>query len=282
MDPITVVRPLKPGEDNTDSEASHRQTWMLEGSGSQDYSPFEVAGLHRRFTSLTDQQIPEFASQFGLLGLGSLVNTEEFGTIKAESLSIWRKKIRELAVALELWDMARERREGLAGIVVWSSPYSVELKMKWIYDHAGGKCRVFPHGEKPSGRRKKGAFYGSTVRTIARSETDAALIAQWRKEKNVVDPAIHYVYGQINRHIAEDVYPQFVANRRGKTYDILLLPRNLLTAMWLMFSLEISGRSRPAVCCRCGRWFEQTYRRRSYCSNACKQSSYRERLGNRK
>src|SRR5262249_22046787 len=65
---------------------------------------------------------------------------------------------------------------------------------------------------------------------------------------------------------------------QGKTF-LRDLPRNLLGAIYLQFAHAIQGGRQSRRCQQCNTWFELARGRtdRSYCSNACRTRTHRER-----
>ncbi|MFC2071472.1 hypothetical protein ACFLUU_01975 [Chloroflexota bacterium] len=91
-----------------------------------------------------------------------------------------------------------------------------------------------------------------------------------------IEPARFWVSSRVNESLVIDgVAPQVFTFPNKEVY---YKPKTLLSAMWLMFMWEIIGKTRVFECPSCGLWAEQLDRRQHYCSNACKQKKYRERL----
>lgn len=87
------------------------------------------------------------------------------------------------------------------------------------------------------------------------------------------------LFGLVNAGLQGGVSLTVAAS--GKSVDLDVMPVDLRGAMWLQFTRTLIGEIVVTPCPSCGKWFamskESAKRRKSYCSNACKQAAFRGR-----
>ncbi|MEJ7578662.1 MAG: hypothetical protein WKF74_16820 [Pyrinomonadaceae bacterium] len=230
------------------------------------YAPLSIPDLHRTFgkVEITRKGIKNFADQYGLLGqYAQLIDLRQSPApvIVGESLSFWQDEIIHISRLLELWDLIKEDDiGGLNKFVVWGRDQTVSV--------------VFKHFTRfPT---EGGAMIASRHNVKARAEYDKGLINYWgynsRKE-----PARYYVCEEINKRLRSHVSPRVSSFREGEIY---MFPDNLLSAFYILFSLEVSGRQRPFFKCKqCSKYSPQNENgkpsRREFCDDSCrKQFNY--------
>ena len=88
------------------------------------------------------------------------------------------------------------------------------------------------------------------------------------KEGDVVEPARYYLCARINERLAGHVKPTLMPFMH---MDILMFPDCLLTAMYVLFAMEVSGKTRPAIMCRgCERYFIPEHASQIFCEATCR------------
>ena len=226
------------------------------------YAPLqEHTGLFRHFaeTSPTHLGIQEFANTYGLLGGRIQVyNTlyiegrpEE--RVPVEPLSFWQQHIRDLRVAVQLWDWLKSNdvegfRAGLPEVLEVLEPYVEEVAFSLSY-------------------------------------RDFAQLRRQAEAGELEGPAFAFLNGMIENNLRNTVSPQLVKNPEGTGFNLVFAPDSLLGVLWLQFAQAISGYKEYRRCQLegCGKWFEisleQTGFRKSrhYCSDRCRIKAYRTR-----
>jgi hypothetical protein len=98
---------------------------------------------------------------------------------------------------------------------------------------------------------------------------EADLLESVWKFGDAIEPARYLVYCRINDRLAGHVNPMIMAYRGG---ELLLFPDSLLTALYVLFALEVSGRARyPEIqCAGCGTTFTPSHGSQRYCVPACR------------
>ncbi len=207
--------------------------------------------LHRKFAKLheaDDNNIIKFANKYGLLGYEVLLTSVDKGEILiGESISRWKFEISQLNQFLKLWDLILDQPdiEKLRSIVSWEDD-RITIKMdssKLLLSDLKLKYKV-------------------------------ELFHKFEKG-NIVEPVKFFICREINQKLKGQLSPQvlpFLSN------DVYNFPVSLISAIWLMFLWEVSGKSRITRCKICEKWFDFKDKRMKYCSEACKQQSYRNNL----
>ncbi len=242
------------------------------------YPPLSKPTLHREFARLySNESIIKFANKYGMLGHVEMVAPSSGGEVSyAESLTLWKNESRDMGRLLTIWDMVTHRDAGKLGrLVKWPDPKRVLIQARVTYNNNQKEWGVEPwslsDGSTP---------WGTFGFTIADAEhKNGSLLSRWRMH-DVIEPAKCYVLEQINEKIHDHVAPKvFLPEDANATpHKIYLVPDSLLSALWVLFLMEVTGRIRVRRCDHCGNWQELKYNRPVfYCSKACKQAAYRER-----
>lgn len=117
-------------------------------------------------------------------------------------------------------------------------------------------------------RESKADFDRDTQQAFDRGDIDVAALCLINRE--------------VNLRLEEHVRPALEFDPRQSRDRLVLIPRNLLGAMWLQLAETVSSGKLHRQCEACGRWFEVSagnYRTdRKYCSDACKVRAYRARI----
>jgi hypothetical protein len=231
----------------------HRRYDLLKKRGKQLMAlELEPPGsaLHRQFASLIkkdEREILNFAKKYGLLKrhpVHNLVfrnrNTGQQLQL-GESLLWWKEEIGDLATCLELWDMVLRNDEKLKNTVLW---------------HRDGITIRLDNNDVP-----------------LISRVNMNLLDRWSKG-DAKGPALHYLSLEVDRRLLNALTPKLLPSQNSEIY---LFPDNLLATIWLMFLLEVSGRTRFIQCHSCGEYFDARDPRARFCSTRCRMRNYRKR-----
>jgi len=197
--------------------------------------------------------------------------------VPGESLERWRHESRTMGVLLAIWDMIEKRDGGKLGqIIIWRPNDRYEVRVQASYDDAKRKWQIsqYKGGDPQFGCSAD--VVALTLRGIYHSE----LLERWQKSRgSVIEPAKYYVCREVNKRLEGHVAPKILPFVNDKIY---LFPNSLLSALWVMFLMEITGNIRTRQCDICGEWKEEALTRSSfYCSGACRQKAHRIRIRNR-
>jgi hypothetical protein len=244
---------------------NERLLWIVPNSiRHRKYSPVERKGeelttsglessqsiLHRQFASLVkkdDKELLKFANKYGLLKRCSVHDIvfmsrdtgQQFQL--GESLLWWKEEIEDLAACLELWDMVLAEDEKLKDIVLWHRDgITVRLDDK-------------------------------DVQLVGRANMN--LLGEWSRG-DIKGPALYYLSLEADRRLVNALTPRLLPLQNS---EICLFPETLLAAIWLLFLLEVSGRTRFIRCQSCGAYFDARDPRARFCSTRCRMRDYRKR-----
>ena len=204
--------------------------------------------LHRHFAGLSSKGVKDtlnFANKYGLLKRHSMHNlvfrNRDTGqqVQLGESLLWWQEEIIDLASCLELWDMVSSDDKKLKDIVLWHRD-GIALKLDDSYIHLVGR-------------------------------TNMNLLTRWHRG-DLKGPALYYLSLELDKRLLNTLTPRMLALRNCEVY---FFPDTLLSAIWLMFLLEISGRTRLLPCVICGEYFHTQDPRARFCSARCRMRNYR-------
>lgn len=216
--------------------------------------------LYRCFaeTLPTPDGILKFANNFGLLGgdIDSFIPVEDKGGGRSslglgEDQRKWIDEISEMAYAVSLWDMVRERQlDRLSELVSWDK------------DSVGVE---FADGRGILIAAKK--YKPDRLETIERGD--------------IIQPALLAVQQIVNDRLwnRRRAAPRLLWNRDTKALEQRIVPHGLIGAIWLDFLLAIDGKTEYRRC----EWCETAYpvfpkgHRRKFCSNKCRISQHRQR-----
>lgn len=242
-------------------EENQGAPWLVAGPiGAEEnlrqYAPFEEPNLHRQFAGLfsTMQDIKNFADCYGLLGHGVLLCYLDRGSNPlqlGESFSFWQQEIEKLGALVNLWDCIQQGRLAeLYNFISWNNaPRHVSIKLM----HPSGKLL--------------------SSHIIARENylPDRELIMNW-KTGTLLEPSRYFLHKMINKQLKQHVSPNILPFYDG---EIFMFPDCLLSALYVLFALEVSGRMRPKVICRgCGTYFIPKHGSQKYCMPSCSKLKY--------
>jgi hypothetical protein len=244
---------------------NERLLWIVPNSiRYRKYSPIKKKGekltisglespqstLHRQLASLVkkeDKAILKFANKYGLLKRCSVhdlvfMNRDTGQQFQlGESLLWWKEEIEDLATCLELWDMVLAEDEKLKDIVLW---------------HRDGIVIRLDDRH---------------VQLVGRANMN--LLGKWSKG-DIKGPALYYLSLEADKRLINALTPKLLSSQ---TSEICLFPDSLLATIWLMFLLEISGKTRFIQCQSCGVYFDTRDPRARFCSTRCRMRNYRKR-----
>lgn len=247
------------------------------------YPPLAKPTLHRKFARLhSDGSIIGFANKYGLLGAYDVLLAPCGGgeTVLGESLERWRTETRNMGCLLAVWDLVQEENvKKLREIIDWPlndrgvQTYDcVRVTMQAVYDDDQKKWQVSHY--RGEGLPQPGYSAKIEILSLRGSNIHTELLKRWQVGQ-WIEPAKYYVCREVNKQLEGHVSPQVLPFLEDKIY---LFPDSLLTALWVMFLMEIMGNVRVRQCDFCHEWKEvKTNRDRFYCDNACRQAAFRER-----
>jgi hypothetical protein len=207
--------------------------------------------LHRQFASLVikkEDEILKFVNKYGFLKRHPVHNLvfrdRKMGrqVQLGESLLWWQEEISDLAACLKLWDMVSSSDRELKDIVLWHRD-GIALKLDNSYVHL-----------------------------VSRKNMN--LLNRWHKG-DPKGPALYYISLEIDIRLLNTLTPRMPD---PKECEIFFFPDSLLSAIWLMFLLEVSGGTRLLRCDICGEYFNTYDPRTRFCSTRCRMRNYRKRI----
>lgn len=248
--------------------------WLGAGFTSSDsYAPLSIPGLHRKFARAcqTDTAVRRFAGRYGLLGHGafalSLLDGEPVVNCRIESIQYWCREIAAMRRLVKIWDLIKHKEVGkLDQWVKWTTlthPDEGWTRQRVIWDDEEiewdeeGQLIINQAGEHTE---------------IAMERQPARPIPEHWKTGDILEPAYLYLCRNINDRLSDHVNPFIMPFIHG---DIMLWPDCLLSAMYVLFALEVSGKSRPAIMCRgCEIYFIPEHGSQRYCEPRCSQRAW--------
>jgi hypothetical protein len=206
--------------------------------------------LHRQFASLIkkdEEGILKFANKYGLLKRYSVHDLvfrnrdtgQQFQL--GESLLWWKEEIENLAACLDLWDMILRNDDKLQDTVLWHRD-GITIRL------------------------------GSNDVTLV-SRANITLLDRWGRG-DFRGPAFYYLSLEIDKRLLNTFTMKLLPFQNS---EICLFTDSLLATIWLVFLLEISGRTKLLRCSSCGDYFYSQDPRARFCSTRCRMRSYRKR-----
>ncbi|MBC7093697.1 hypothetical protein H5T53_06820 [Candidatus Bipolaricaulota bacterium] len=260
----------------------------------------------------------EFGSLVGGNLVVTVVDQEMPTFHPAESLGFWQWAIQDMRDAVHLWDLLRgdgggePNVDGLREVIRWEGdrvehfPAGSSLRLNHTQtiqaqkfageaalEAALGKSSPGPvsHLERTAAEAR--AKLAETLsragrvhlgqRIIAGLQSNGpspALWAHWRTTKDVVGPARLRLLQFFNEELAGKIDVQLVLDSGG-SLRTRLVPKDLLTGMWLMFFFEVTGKTKLRRCPICRTWFDVTRSpKKTFCDShgaGCRQKASRMR-----
>jgi hypothetical protein len=234
----------------TPNSIRHKRYYSLEKHGKEFMAQMssDECTLHRQFAGLVtkdEKHTLKFTDKYGLLKhrpahnlVFRKVDTGQQVQM-GESLLWWQEEISDLAACLKLWDMVSSDDKELKDIVLWHRD-GIALKLDDSYIHLVGR-------------------------------TNMNLLSRWNRG-DLKGPALYYISLEMDKRLLNALTPRMLALQNREVY---FFPASLLSAIWLMFLLEISGRTRLLPCIICGEYFRTQDPRARFCSARCRMRNYR-------
>jgi hypothetical protein len=285
-----------------DANSAAKKGWALTtGRPRHTYQErvyFPPANLFLRFseTEPSKEGIKAFADQYGLLGLEEgegylhFVPSSEAGEggsnpdsrsetsgallVSGESLAVWRIRIRDMCIAVDLWTMLRQAENG--------SDQELRRYVKWQ-----GADRVLYEKSEDEPKNYR------TTAVIASPQVRPEVLRRF-SPGSVVGPAQYYLQRLINHSLRSAVSPSLLwslprrrsaeARPAPRTLGLYFVPESLLGYMWLQLAEAVTARTRFRRCKVCGTWMllaargEGSRISRLTCSNTCRMRLYQERM----
>ena len=205
--------------------------------------------LHRQFARLLNKDVKyilNFANKFGLLKRHDVHNLVFRNPATGqqvqmgESLLWWHEEIINLASCLKLWDRILSKDKELKDIILWHRD-GIVIRLN-----------------------------SSDIQLVNRANMN--LLTRWTRG-DVRGPALYYLSLELNKRLANSLTPRITEFKKQEVY---FYPDTLLSAIWLMFLLEINGCTRLLRCCVCGDYFNALDPRARFCSTRCRMRNYRK------
>jgi hypothetical protein len=242
-----------------------RREWK--GIPTRQYRPLSTRTLHRQFASLNTEsletEVLRFANKYGMLGRSVFLTSygERLGIVEGESIYRWRTEVEKMGVLLAIWDLIRQgdRAAGKLGqFLIWRDSDCVEVRLKWRYQE--GQYEI----SKWDGQGKVAGF-GHIHEIVANRELEPDFFNEYQRGY-VIDPAWYYLGYKLNNHLY-GIRPKLVGYHER---EVAFIPRTLLDGLWLLFMLEVYGKTRAARCGHCGQWFDFSRGSKIYCNGNCR------------
>jgi len=240
---------------------------------SREELPAIPPSVHRVFAELkTDAALIGFAAQYGLFGretramlniVDKALNIVDKRNFYAEPLEQWKGQQQKVARLVRILDNLRRRN--IIGLWDCMSYWRDILRLGFTFSN------VSPEKAKKHTRQ---LFNNSKVYLPDLvPDTEA-----------IKDPAFQaYIYTNATKMLRDELNAELAAGAspliaESKAASLMIVPKDLLGAIWASFANEFMGRTEPAKKCpNCGRFFFAEHGKQIYCSTACNQKAYHKR-----
>ena len=180
-----------------------------------------------------------------------------------------QKSIVRMRHSVDLWKLLQSNDAvGLARHIRWYSDPSSGLAV-WYDSHPELKPGTAP--PRPDIRE---------TTEIASSTKNLGLLRRLRAD-DLRTPALQYLVDTIRDCLNQQVVPHLLCIPYQEAVVWHQVPKTLLSALWLQFSIAIMENKRYSKCKECTSWFEMSVpsgrSTRQYCSDVCKLKAYQER-----
>lgn len=260
-------------------------------------SAFAKRNLHRLFAAvrLSPDRIERFAAEYGLLGRSAPlfdpakeVQSPRIG----ESFQLWRREITKMAGLLRLWDAVRNGDEdALRPFVLWQrEPRQVVVSFAWsrselrqdlVRDHQRAPSIQATHELlRRAVAKDRDGYIELKVDRLASDlygATSSEVLDRW-EFGDTIAPLQYYVFREVNRALDGHVKPAVLPFRNN---DLYFFVDSLLTALYALFALELTGKiGAPILCAGCQSYFVPDHGAQKYCEDRCrKRHWYHENKG---
>jgi len=247
---------------------------VLSGTAAREYDPFnEELALYREFGLVkpTTERILSFANRWGALGSEATCEFELLASEGAERMrgsstwgeatENWKREAGMMYDAITFWDAMRDGQTKTLEASIWPDGDAVV----W---------RSAPIGRGTTGRR-----------IITAPHYRPERLEEWKKH-GLDRAALFVVQDLVNQGMHSRVHQQLQWDGFSDRPRLLIVPRNLIGALWLQFANAIDGEYDYGKCKACSSWFEiapgSGRPEKRYCSDACRMRAYRQRKGMKK
>lgn len=252
--------------------------WLVAKQNDADrraFDPMTIEGLHERFADVepNERGILKFAGKYGFLGSRLTWLEEPDGTPPpriGELLDFWVKHILTVKMLIQIWEWANtarpEAQAQLAEYVKFEYPTGWVDTVAYVEDvrRALGENLVYPEGP----RGKLGL--GPTMTSIGAA---GAFITKDSMLNHAARCVVKFVINQALEAGVKPAIPDL-----GRNGTVVLVPRDLLGAIYLALAQHVIGRARPAIQCPvCQRWFVPEHGRQKYHNISCRSKAQRQR-----
>jgi hypothetical protein len=277
------LKPHAPGADWADYSPRHiflfnpqpktetHSPWLI-SKVAQEFTPPRVfmplsdSALHRKFSRLKtenlDTEVLNFAARYGILGRTANLHplpSAPAPVVPGESLRLWRREIDKMGVLLAIWDLVRKEDAGKLGqIVVWPDSDAVAIRFKWKSNN--GRYSISRWDEEEGNGINAGGMWAW--------DGGPQYFFELHQRGAILGPARDYVCAMVNHHL-DGITPRLSPR---SDYKIAFAPESLIDALWLLFMLELDGKTK--VCWQCGNPFEALRKDKVYCTGACRRMAY--------
>jgi hypothetical protein len=233
---------------------------LATGGDGTSYAPLLVGDLFLTFaqTPLTPDGVLGFARRYGPLGLTYRRARRRPGVRGGEYLHDWRRIIRAMRTGVDLWQwLAAMDTDSLGRAVRWGTSRRLRplrgLFTGWLFGKDG--MPVLPPAD------------------LELTRDDA------------VTPCRLLLQRLLNTFLG-DVALEARWDARQERCVLRVVPRHLLSALWLQFARAVTGEVKYRRCKVCAAWMpvasdsdaEGVRSDREFCSGACKQKDHRGRV----
>lgn len=244
-----------------------------QGEYGHRYSPLTKPAIYREFAELSgEQEIVEFANQYGFLRGGNLtvcipirkgdspwiVTNDNHQMVPCELISEWLSCVQQIKRTVAVWDsVQRKDTAWLAKRILW----------KGDRDNPASNIQVTYEDDA-----------GSTLIT---SSKDKGMTFQQIRYGDLELPARLYLQRAINAALKENVTNMLLFKDDWSGQHNVVVPKDLLSAMWLQLALAIEGNHKYRKCAVCKKPFQvgvsERGKPKTFCSDACRSKDYRQK-----
>jgi hypothetical protein len=256
QEPTTFLDFLSTDEEDEDSLVRTAQNIGL----LHRYDEAEIAGCWEQNLHAFDAELGEWMVFWRVASPDSAATeySSRSEVHTGETVLLWQAEIRAMREVWNLWLAANS-----------GDPAVLSNRIKWPSGKAGN---VLYDGPLDVGEYYQvGEDEWEWDCVIGRSDEFHA--------GDLVQPALRVVGGQIRQRI-QAVTPDFRYDEDRQTFESVVAPRDLLSALWLQLADAVESQSEFRRCEQCGKWFPLPRRggpQKEYCSEACRIKAAKKR-----